>query len=66
MQYVLLMTTCATREEAKSLSLHLVEQRLAGCVQVVGPIASTDRREDRIESVEEWPVSYTHLTLPTN
>lgn len=32
----------------------LVEKRLAGCVQVVGPITSTYWWQGRIEQAEEW------------
>jgi periplasmic divalent cation tolerance protein len=48
------MTTTETREDAQRIADALVEARLAGCVQIVGPIASTYWWEGHIERAEEW------------
>ena len=32
----------------------MVEQRLAACVQIVGPITSTYRWQGKVETTEEW------------
>src|SRR5262245_53389802 len=48
------VTTTTTRDEADRLALSLVRQRLAACVQVLGPIESTYHWESNVESQEEW------------
>jgi periplasmic divalent cation tolerance protein len=47
-------TTTGSREEADAIARALVEGRLAACVQVVGPIASTYRWDGDIQADEEW------------
>lgn len=49
-----LSTTTDNEEEALNLARLLVEQRLAACVQVVGPVKSVYRWEGEIEQAEEW------------
>ena len=43
-----------SRHAAESMARQLVENRLAACVQVLGPISSTYRWEGAIETAEEW------------
>jgi len=52
--YLLVVTTTETKEKAQEIAGTLVEKRLAGCVQVVGPITSTYWWQDQVESAEEW------------
>lgn len=47
-------TTTTSREEADTISLLLVEARLAACVQVLGPIESRFRWQGRVETATEW------------
>jgi periplasmic divalent cation tolerance protein len=47
-------TALASRETALRMAELLVERRLAGCVQVVGPVTSTYRWQGKIEQSEEW------------
>lgn len=47
-------TTTETKAQAQAIAGHLVEQRLAACVQIVGPIASTYRWKDEVVSSEEF------------
>ena len=47
-------TTIDSREAAQRIAESLVEQRLAACVQVAGPISSTYRWEGAVETAEEW------------
>lgn len=47
-------TTTASREDAGRIAAELVRARVAACVQVVGPVTSTYRWHDRIETAEEW------------
>lgn len=52
--YVQVLTTVGSQEEAEQLSSALVERRLAACVQVLGPIASRYRWQGQIEEAQEW------------
>jgi len=51
-------TTIDSREGAERLAALLVEEGLAACAQVIGPVASTYRWEGRVEQATEW---YCHL-----
>ena len=53
-EYLQITTTTATRQDAERISAELVSRRLAGCVQVSGPIMSTFRWEGKTETQEEW------------
>jgi periplasmic divalent cation tolerance protein len=53
-EYVQVFTTTASKHEAEEIALRLVERKLAGCVQVVGPISSIYRWRGKIENAEEW------------
>jgi periplasmic divalent cation tolerance protein len=48
------LTTAGSEEEAARIARMLVEERLAACVQVLGPIASTYRWQGGIETSQEW------------
>ncbi len=52
--YVVITTTTGTRQDAEQIAAELVSRRLAGCVQVSGPIASTFRWQGKVETAEEW------------
>lgn len=47
-------TTTASAAEAQEIAEHLVEHRLAACVQVTGPVASTYRWQGHVERAEEF------------
>lgn len=49
-----MVTTTATRAEADAIAQALVEDRLAACVQVLGPITSRYWWDDAVEVAEEW------------
>jgi periplasmic divalent cation tolerance protein len=49
-----LLTTLATREEALSLARSAVNERVAACVQVIGPITSVYRWEGRTNEDQEF------------
>ncbi len=51
-----LSTTTASKEDALRIANALVEQRLAACVQIDGPIESIYRWQGRVESAQEWRV----------
>jgi len=52
--HIQVLTTAASRDEAVRIARTLVEQRLAACVQVVGPIESTYRWQGAVETSQEW------------
>jgi hypothetical protein len=53
-QYVHVFTTTGKREDAEKVARILVQKRLAGCVQIIGPIQSTYWWKNRRETAEEW------------
>lgn len=53
-EYLQVLTTVASEEEAERLGEALVERRLAACVQVVGPISSRYRWQGKVETAREW------------
>jgi periplasmic divalent cation tolerance protein len=52
--YLQVTTAACSREEADRIAGALVERRLTGCVQVIGPMHSVYRWQGRIEQAEEW------------
>ena len=48
------ITTTASREEAERIGRTLVEERLAACAQVSGPLTSFYRWQGRLEDTTEW------------
>ncbi len=53
-EYIQVFTTVENRKDAEKIAGVLVEKRLAGCVQIVGPVASAYRWKGKIETAEEW------------
>ena len=53
-RFIQVMTTTEKREDAERIALSLVEMRLAGCVQIVGPVTSIYRWKGTIETAGEW------------
>jgi len=53
-QFVKVITTVGSRGEAERIAAQLVDERLAACVQIVGPVSSTFRWREEIEISEEW------------
>jgi periplasmic divalent cation tolerance protein len=52
--YVQVLTTVGSAQEAEEISSTLIDRRLAACVQVVGPIASRYRWQGKVEEGREW------------
>jgi periplasmic divalent cation tolerance protein len=48
------VTTTGSQEEAEKIAQVLVTRRLAACVQVAGPIASTYHWQGKLETNQEW------------
>ena len=53
-EYLQVLTTAGSEEEAERISAALIERRLAACVQVAGPISSRYRWQGEIETAREW------------
>jgi periplasmic divalent cation tolerance protein len=53
-EFLQITTTTGTRQDAERIAAELVSRRLAGCAQVSGPILSTYRWQEKIETSEEW------------
>jgi periplasmic divalent cation tolerance protein len=52
--YVQVLTTVGSEQEAERISATLIDRRLAACVQVIGPIASRFRWKGKVEEDREW------------
>jgi len=52
--FIQVVTTTEKKGDAEKIARTLVEKRLAGCVQIVGPVVSTYRWKGKIENAEEW------------
>lgn len=50
----IVLTTCGSEEEAEKIAQHLVEHRLAACVNVVPQIKSIYRWRGKVEAAPEW------------
>ncbi|HBR09771.1 divalent-cation tolerance protein CutA [Candidatus Bipolaricaulota bacterium] len=53
-EYIQITFTVPKKEQATQISSLLLERRLAGCIQLIGPIVSTYRWQGKIETAEEW------------
>lgn len=52
--YIQLSTTTATKEDARKIARYLVEQKLAACAQIIGPIESIYTWKGEVETAGEW------------
>jgi periplasmic divalent cation tolerance protein len=50
----IVFTTAGSEDEARKIAHHLVEHRLAACVNIVPRIQSIYRWQGKVESSEEW------------
>jgi periplasmic divalent cation tolerance protein len=53
-EYIQVVTTTTRKADAQAIARALVEQRLAACVQVLGPVTSTYWWEGKVETNHEW------------
>jgi periplasmic divalent cation tolerance protein len=51
---VIVLSTCGSEQEAGKIAQHLVENRLAACVNVIPQVKSIYRWQDKVESAQEW------------
>jgi periplasmic divalent cation tolerance protein len=52
--HIQIITTAGTRADAETIARALVNERLAACVQLLGPILSTYHWQGSIETNQEW------------
>ena len=50
----IVLSTAGSEEEARKIAHYLVDNQLAGCVNIIPQIESIYRWEDKIESSREW------------
>jgi len=53
-KYIQVFTTTEKKEDAEKIAKTLVEKRLAGCVQIIGPLTSVYWWKGSIETAGEW------------
>jgi periplasmic divalent cation tolerance protein len=56
METLIVLTNLPDRESAKKLAQHMIEQRLAACVNVLAECTSLYRWQGKIEIAQEVPV----------
>jgi len=52
--YIQISTTTETTEQAQTIAQHLVDTKLAACVQITGPTTSIYRWKGKVENAQEW------------
>ncbi|MEA5536308.1 divalent-cation tolerance protein CutA [Crocosphaera sp. XPORK-15E] len=52
--YITVITTTSQKEDADNIARVLLEQKLAGCIQIIGPITSHYWWQNQICHDEEW------------
>jgi periplasmic divalent cation tolerance protein len=50
----IVLSTAGSEDEARNIARHLVENRLAACVNIVPQIESIHRWQEKMESSREW------------
>src|SRR4051812_46999734 len=51
---IVVFSACGTAEEARKLARHLVETRVAACVNVIPGVYSVFHWEGKLDEAEEW------------
>jgi periplasmic divalent cation tolerance protein len=51
---IVVLSTCDSEEQAARLARHLVEQRLAACVNILPQVRSIYRWHEKVEDSIEW------------
>src|SRR5581483_3688194 len=50
----IVLSTAGSQDEARKIARHLVQQRLAACVNIVSQVESVYRWQGKMESSAEW------------
>lgn len=51
---IVVLTTCDSKKRADKLARHLVDQRIAACVNVLPKARSIYRWKEKVEEASEW------------
>ena len=51
---IVILSTCETEADARRIAAHLVEHRLAACVNILPGATSVYRWKGKIETASEW------------
>ena len=52
--YIQVITTTENKQDAEKIAGILVDRKLAGCVQIIGPVTSIYRWKNKVEEALEW------------
>ena len=53
-KFIQVLTTVPSKEEAEKIARKLLEEKLAACVQITGPVSSNYWWKGEIKHAEEW------------
>jgi periplasmic divalent cation tolerance protein len=53
-EHIQVITTTENKTDAEKIAEFLVDKKLAGCVQIIGPISSVYWWQGKIEKANEW------------
>jgi periplasmic divalent cation tolerance protein len=53
-EYIQVLTTLESRDDAEKIARVLVEKRIAACVQIMGPLTSFFQWQGKLDSAEEY------------
>lgn len=53
-QYIEVKTTVDSAEEAEKIANSLISRKLAGCIQIIGPVKSVYTWQGKTETATEW------------
>ena len=51
---IVVLSTCASADEAERIARRLIDERLAACVNVISPVRSFYRWKGAVEDFAEW------------
>ncbi|MCM8803814.1 MAG: divalent-cation tolerance protein CutA [Candidatus Omnitrophica bacterium] len=54
MKFIQIITTCPDKKRCKNIIKKILNEKLASCCQIIGPIESHYWWENRIEKSKEW------------
>ena len=52
--YIQVMTSVENKNDAEKIAQHLVEKRLAACVQILGPVKSYFQWQGKLDQADEF------------
>jgi periplasmic divalent cation tolerance protein len=65
-EYVVILVTCGSHEEASSIAEKVITEKLAACVNITSPVTSIYRWEGTLQKEVEWLIMIkTHQSKTT-